>query len=306
MEWLSLIDMEGAHDNIFQSKRDGTAEWLFQERPFVEWVNSHQSTLLWCFGGRRLPQSISSCLNPFFTDRSCSGGRKICARVRHTTRDRTKSLLTKYHSSNTLEHLTRLYGMDDRTGIAYMYCRHDAPRDERSASSMVALFIKQLIWKTGALPHVVRDFCREYIRDARKPSLEKYVKILLDVSETFDQVFLVIDGLDECDEDDRQSVIQACQTFLSVSTSYRIFITSRREDDIEREFRRRKVPTIQIAAQNTNADIKAFVESEVSDLIAHKKLRLQDQARKQHIISTLVDESNGMYAKHNPEDVATG
>jgi hypothetical protein len=76
--------------------------------------------------------------------------------------------------------------MDDGTGIAYMYYRHDAPRDKRSASSMFALFIKQLIWKALQLPKAVRDFYREYIRDARVPSLEKFVSILLEVSQTFD------------------------------------------------------------------------------------------------------------------------
>jgi len=66
MEWLSKIDMESVHDTIFQSKQDGTAEWLFQERLFVEWVNAQQSTLLWCFGGRKLSQKLM-----FYTRSHC-------------------------------------------------------------------------------------------------------------------------------------------------------------------------------------------------------------------------------------------
>jgi hypothetical protein len=195
--------------------------------------------------------------------------------------------------------------MDDGTGIAYMYYRHDAPRDKRSAFSMFALFIKQLIWKALQLPKAVRDFYREYIRDARVPSLEKYVSILLEVSQTFDQVFLVIDGLDECDEDERQSVIQSCQHLLTASHSCRIFISSRREDDIEREFLRQNVPMIPIEARNTKADIEAFVHKEVRELITSNKLRLQNQDLMQRIISTLVDEADGMYAKQSVEDYAS-
>ena len=180
-----------------------------------------------------------------------------------------------------------------------MYCRHDASRsadhDERSASSLFALFIKQLVWKVRQLPHIVRDFGRQYMSDARNPSLEKYVNILRDISQDFDRIFLIIDSLDECEENERQSVIRSCQDLLSVLPSYRVFITSRREDDIEREFLRQKLPMIQIEARNTKADIKAFVEKEVSKLITSNELRLQNQDLKQRIISTLVDESDGMY-----------
>ena len=184
--------------------------------------------------------------------------------------------------------------MDDGIGIAYMYCRHDAPREERSASSMFGLFIKQLIWKTRQLPNAVRDFGHGYIRDARVPSLEKYVSILLDMSTTFDQVFLVLDGLDECDKSERKSIIHSFQHLLSMTQSYRIFVSSRREDDIEREFLCRQVPMIPIEPRNTRADIEAFVRDEVSKLITSNELRLQNPDLEQRIISTLVDESNGM------------
>jgi hypothetical protein len=63
---------------------------------------------------------------------------------------------------------------------------------------------------------------------------------------------------------------------------------------------------IPIEARNTKADIEAFVHKEVRELITSNKLRLQNSDLMQRIISKLVDEADGMYAKQSVEDYASG
>jgi hypothetical protein len=52
LRWISPLDFEEAHDNIYRKKHPGTGEWLIQMDKFQTWVNSPKSALLWCYGTR--------------------------------------------------------------------------------------------------------------------------------------------------------------------------------------------------------------------------------------------------------------
>jgi hypothetical protein len=54
LNWVSPHDYEEAHDNIYAKKHAGTGEWLLQTDEFRTWDNSKASTLLWCYGKRKL------------------------------------------------------------------------------------------------------------------------------------------------------------------------------------------------------------------------------------------------------------
>lgn len=80
----------------------------------------------------------------------------------------------------------------------------------------------------------------------------------MELSKTFDQVFLIVDALDECQP--RQNV-PSLTTRLSrdISYNFKVFLTGRREIDIEIEFTRENSHTLQIEAKKVNEDIKTFV-----------------------------------------------
>jgi hypothetical protein len=52
LNWVSALEFEEAHDNIYGKKHTGTGEWLLQMNEFQTWVNSSKSALLWCYGKR--------------------------------------------------------------------------------------------------------------------------------------------------------------------------------------------------------------------------------------------------------------
>ena len=59
--WISTYDYEKDHDNIHSKKHPGTGDWLAQTHKFQEWFNSHDSTLLWCFGARKNNGYLTLC-----------------------------------------------------------------------------------------------------------------------------------------------------------------------------------------------------------------------------------------------------
>jgi hypothetical protein len=49
IRWLSPLNFEARHRDIFSKHQEGTGQWLLDDTQFVEWQTS-QSRLLWCYG----------------------------------------------------------------------------------------------------------------------------------------------------------------------------------------------------------------------------------------------------------------
>jgi len=52
LDWISKIDFEKSHDDIYAKKHEGTGDWLIQKQEFQTWFSSSKSSLLWCLGKR--------------------------------------------------------------------------------------------------------------------------------------------------------------------------------------------------------------------------------------------------------------
>lgn len=51
--WISHLDFEKTHENIYSTKHPGTGNWLIETDAFKAWFNSPKSALLWCHGNRK-------------------------------------------------------------------------------------------------------------------------------------------------------------------------------------------------------------------------------------------------------------
>jgi len=53
LKWISTIDFEKIHREIYAKKHKGTGDWLLQDEEFEKWLTSSTSSLLWCHGTRK-------------------------------------------------------------------------------------------------------------------------------------------------------------------------------------------------------------------------------------------------------------
>lgn len=86
--------------------------------------------------------------------------------------------------------------------VAYMYCfaQHHVVQ---TAETLVGALIKQIVLRKiveGKLPDIVEDLYEKIGLDG-KPSLATLVELLRDVTRLFAQVYIVVDGIDEVEED---------------------------------------------------------------------------------------------------------
>lgn len=138
-------------------------------------------------------------------------------------------------------------------------------------------------------------------RSASVPELQSLLK---DMMKSFQQVHLIVDGLDECG-DDTEDVVDALLDIVNNSDNISTAFLSRdednikerlmnirnedvmMEDDVEDDFDR-----IEIAAHTH--DVTEFVMAEIEKRIACRRMYIQDLDLKDEIVEQLISRAKGM------------
>jgi hypothetical protein len=134
-------------------------------------------------------------------------------------------------------------------------------------------------------------------RDALLPSFGVLQGMFQSLAKSFQEVFLMVDALDECSADDRQHIIGFLTNLVDTLPNIKVFVTSRKESDIAQAFEDSKTPTIKIEAQNVAEDVSSYVRAEVKRLrqgYNGKKLHIVSDALEETIIKTLSQKAEGM------------
>ncbi len=101
----------------------------------------------------------------------------------------------------------------------------------------------------------------------------------------FDQLFVIVDGLDECG-DGTNDVVEALLSLGHNSDSLSLALLSRSEPEI-RDKLRGVSSEIEISARSS--DVKEYISAEIEDRIRTKRLRIKDVQLKGDILASLVD-----------------
>lgn len=194
--------------------------------------------------------------------------------------------------SLVIDTISAHYALDERAGLAFIYYKHQN-REGQKFKDIVPALVKQLYRKKQVLPKELRDLYRNYSRQDQFPSQAKLQAQLEEVADSFEQVYIVIDALDECSDQDMvlpliAALVQSC------STKIKICITSRREQYILHSFAKLKCPTLEIEAKKVDLDIAIFVDSEIDRRSVDYEYGVIDLALKAKIKMALVTQSNGM------------
>lgn len=117
------------------------------------------------------------------------------------------------------------------------------------------------------------------------------------LAQTFSEVFMVVDALDECPKDERSNIIQFISEITKELAHIKVFVTSRWEMDIVDAFKSNNTPTIKIKADSVAADIQTYVTAATTQLRKGrfgKRLYIRSDALEEKIIRTLTDKAEGM------------
>lgn len=124
---------------------------------------------------------------------------------------------------------------------------------------------------------------------------QESLDLIISLTDTYTQTFIVIDALDECDPQNRRKFLDSLQTIIKTSRLVKIFVSSRDDNDIV--CRLDGVPNLWIEARDNAGDIRRFVQKEISRCIKSKDLlngKVTEELERK-IIMSLTNRAQGMY-----------
>ena len=235
-----------------RDRQPGTGTWLFDLEEMSSWIAGTTSAL-WIYG---LPGAGKTTLSTLVVD-------EVLFRKRNNA-----------------------------VGTAFFYVRHDDPKSQ-SLSNVLGSLITQLARQNAlALADIMVLRAQLSGRNSLSGALDEneLVDQIHIISRHFDQVFIMIDGLDECgstfDSDRKRLVDAVAGLHHNDEDGIRVLVFSRDELDIRSRFNTLGFKMVSVAA--TSADLRLFVNAWLPSLDC-PSAELRAEAAQ-----TLVRESDGM------------
>ena len=250
MAWLSPVDPISKHRAFKRERQAGTGTWLFDLPEMINWLENPHDAL-WIYG---IPGAGKTTLSTLVVD----------------------EILTRKRSTSV--------------GTAYFYIRYDDKESHKPPSVLGSLISQLARHNREALADVMKLYTQHQTHGFVAPDEEDLKQKLHEILQHFTEVYIMIDGLDECGspyDADRRRLVKAIAELHTIKEgSVRTLVFSRKESDIEKEFVRMQFHTVSIAA--TSRDLHLFANAWSGELDVHS------EELKAEIVDALVTQASGM------------
>lgn len=135
------------------------------------------------------------------------------------------SLLYKFQENNA-------------ASVIFLYCNYQR-QQEQKAEHLIANLIKQLCrnMNKSALPIQVQELYNQHKIMGIRPLIKELSEALISIVKSFSRVFIIIDALDECEDNDGSRTRLLDQLFsIQGKTDLNLFATSRPIPSIKKRF----------------------------------------------------------------------
>ena len=159
-----------------------------------------------------------------------------------------------------------------------------------SSESIVASLLRQIASQNPELPTSLVELYMKFKDQNRKPQIQDLKLTLLDACEDFNQVFVAIDALDECDESMRRKSFLPFLATLQQTPKIRLFITSRPHPE---DIRKALGAAPQVTVEASDADLKKYLRRRIDE---SANAEIIDEDFRQNLIETVAKGAQKMYA----------
>src|SRR5450432_2658849 len=97
--------------------------------------------------------------------------------------------------SIVVNHISSISSSKD-VGIAYLYCDYQDQTDQ-TPENLTASLAKQLAKQQGVMPPRLEELYNKFSRGGKRPDLKELTALLLQLSSSFYQTYIMVDALDE-------------------------------------------------------------------------------------------------------------
>jgi hypothetical protein len=188
--------------------------------------------------------------------------------------------------------VARLSEANRSSAFAYFFFDgRDGQKESQTVASLIRSLIRQFSATYGGVPNVLTKLFHSCHDGGSQPSVDSLQATLLLILEAFDDVYIVLDALDECAE--RNDVLK----WVKQTTSWRksklhLLATSRLEEDIADHLRLLDPNHIHIKQDLVCRDVKRYVDYILDGHVAFDRWNNEIKA---NIKSKLLDSAGGMF-----------
>ena len=174
-------------------------------------------------------------------------------------------------------------------GLAVFYFSF-SDTGKQSFDSLLCSLVAQLGWKEPGRTTLQQKYDKPNRRLLGPEALQE---VLLSSILQFDDVFMLVDGLDECPDRDnaRRNTLDCLGRLSQKAPNFKIFATSRELLDIRESMVALGAAVFPISTRPVNVDIGRYVSRELS---RDRKLSTLDEATKTLIMETFEEKVDGM------------
>lgn len=205
-------------------------------------------------------------------------------------------------SSLVIEDMMTRFEAGQSSRPVYFYCTRSAAEPERSnPNAVLASILRQLSCVQPGAPILSPVIDKYKIQGegfkSKGLDLDDSLGLIIRVLEDYSMTTIVVDALDECDPQMRQSLLDAFERILQDSVGLvKIFVSSRNDQDIVCTLR--GYPNMSISSNKNTGDIAAFVAAETTKLVKCGQLLRNSRAKETmtaSIIKQVSDGADGMF-----------
>ncbi|KAI5357718.1 Putative NACHT nucleoside triphosphatase, heterokaryon incompatibility [Septoria linicola] len=192
--------------------------------------------------------------------------------------------------STVIEDIRPRYESSTNVGLGIYYFSF-SDSQKQSYENLLFSLVVQLGWKEPAQSTLFQLYDKP---NRSIPHAEVLETILTSAIKQFDEVFLLLDALDECAEDneERRNLLDFLDRLAQANSNLKIFATSRLSMDIKASMEVLGAAPFHVDVHAVNADIRDYVKNELS---RDRKLNGLDDRMKAMIRDTLAQKAEGMF-----------
>lgn len=233
-------------------RQEATGQWLLDSEQFKDWVDGAGGTLF-CHG---IPGAGKSMLASIVND----------------------------HLEKTIRHEAH-----KAVGIAYIFCSYRSQQEQTTVNLLASLLKQLLLAEESHISNDVTKLYENHRKRGTRPTLEEVFKVFEIELSRYAQVYIVVDALDECSDENgiRQQLLSKLRT-LQATGNMKLMATSRPIPSITKEFE----GSIRLEIRAKEEDLQIYLEGHMGLLASCVKKSTSLQTS---IKSKIIKAADGMY-----------